>query len=262
MAARRVLPERFSGDGDFDEFKFQFERAVKINKWDEEEKLNYLGLCLTGSALKAFRALAVTVQDSYPQAIAALENKFQPTEKIELYKIQFETRERVPGEEWSALATNLELLVQRAYPGLPSEAHNDMAKARFLACLPASIRLACRQARPTTLQEAVGVAYEIDGMNMRETLSTTGKKQCLCVQQEASEVAVCSSGKADPMAELLHANTTAMQAMTEALQELRVNSASQRQRERQRVCYGCGKPGHFKAQCPNNAGNGRGLAPK
>jgi hypothetical protein len=274
--ARRVLPERFTGEGEFDEFKFQFERAAKVNKWDQDEKCAYLGLCLTGNALKAFRALASAVQDDYIQAIAALEAKFQPKEKSEVYRIQFETRVRNQGEELSALATNLELLVQRAYPGLPLEAHDDLAKARFLACLDSSIRLACRQSRPKSLQEAVGVAYEIEGMNMREGLAA--KKQCSCIQPARSEEPVCAAvgntAGNDRMAELLRANVTAMQKMTEALQELRGtanggatgNIATGNQRDRrQRVCFGCGKPGHFKAQCPQSAGwqnpgNGRGLA--
>jgi hypothetical protein len=277
--ARRVLPERFAGEGDFDEFKFQFERAAKVNKWDDDDKCTYLGLCLTGNALKAFRALTGAVQDNYAQAIAALEAKFQPKEKSEVYKIQFETRGRIQGEELSALATNLELLVQRAYPGLPLEAHDDLAKGRFLACLDPSIRLACRQSRPKNLQEAVGVAYEIEGMNMREGLAT--KKHCSCIHPSASSeepvcAAVGNTAGNDQMAELLRANMIAMQKMTEALQEFRVNaSASGNQRDRrQRVCYGCGKPGHFRAQCPNsvagnglqsgrqNPGNGRGLAPE
>lgn len=276
--SRRVLPERFAGDGDWDEFKFQFERAAKINKWSEDDKSAYLGLCLTGNALKTFRALDANVQDDYDLAVIALEAKFQPKEKREAFLIQFETRERGQSEELNNLATDLELLVRKAYPGLPNDALDDLVRGRFLACLDPSIRLACRQARPKTLQEAVGVAYEIEGINSRERILTT-KKTCSCVSNKTEcEVPVCSSVKGlreDPMTELLRANATAMQKMTEALQELRVNSPGNEnqksQRQRQRVCYGCGKPGHFRSQCPNgeagnsrqpNSGNGWRLAPE
>ena len=65
-----VLPELFTGEGDFVEWLDHFENVAAINSWDAERKLLWLKVRLTGRAQTAFKRLSSDVRASYSESVA------------------------------------------------------------------------------------------------------------------------------------------------------------------------------------------------
>ena len=51
---------------------------VKINHWNDEQRLMWLKACLTGRALIAFKNFSVTARNSQKSATIALHGHFEP----------------------------------------------------------------------------------------------------------------------------------------------------------------------------------------
>ena len=87
-----VLPEIFTGEGNFDDWISHFESVAAVNKWSDGEKLLWLKVRLTGKVHVAFNQLAHETKESYVTARKALQERFKPESKCMLYKAEFETR--------------------------------------------------------------------------------------------------------------------------------------------------------------------------
>jgi hypothetical protein len=164
-----VMPEKFGGAGDWEDWVFQFETVAVINKWTEEQKTLYLRLCLVGNALSAFRDLPEENRESYAKAREALGRRFNPKEASEKEKARFIKRTRNPGEDIATFATDLERLARRAYPSWPEDARKVVVRDRFLNGLDGNIRVWVKQAGPVSLEDAIGVATEMVAIHFAET---------------------------------------------------------------------------------------------
>ena len=78
-----ILPEVFSGEEDFCEWNQHFESVAVVNRWDDITKLQWLHVRVTG---KARVALSRAKSEPYKQAREALQERFEPSSKTELYK--------------------------------------------------------------------------------------------------------------------------------------------------------------------------------
>jgi len=73
---------------------------------------------MTGKAQSAWRRLTPEVKAQYETTKAALQKRFEPESKRELYAVEFQTRKRRDGEHWEELGDNLCLLADKAFPEL------------------------------------------------------------------------------------------------------------------------------------------------
>ncbi len=123
-AARRpnarpvVLPEPYTGEGDYSEWCDHFENVAAVNAWNEEAKLLWLKVRLTGRAQTAFKRLPQTTRESYANASTALKERFEPASRRELHIVEFQTRRKRRAESWPDLAEDLHVLADKAYPDL------------------------------------------------------------------------------------------------------------------------------------------------
>ena len=86
-----VLPEIFTGEGNFDYWISYFESVAVVNKWNDNDKLLWLRVRLTGKAHVAFDQLAHKMQESYETTKNAMRERFEPKSKRMLYKAEFES---------------------------------------------------------------------------------------------------------------------------------------------------------------------------
>jgi len=95
-----------------------FESVAVVNGWDDITKLRWMHVRVTGKALVALtRAKA----ESYKRVKEALQERFEPSSKKELYKIKLQSRMKKPVESWGDFADDLCVLADRAYPELQEE---------------------------------------------------------------------------------------------------------------------------------------------
>ena len=103
-----IIPEVYSGEQPWEEWIDQFESIAAINGWDEEKKLVWLKVRLTGRALLAFKKFSVTTKEH-----------FEPQSKRDLYLAEFQVCCKKRTETWADYGEDLRILVDKAYSDVP-----------------------------------------------------------------------------------------------------------------------------------------------
>ena len=93
--ARPVLtPDPYTGEGSWDDWIDHFESVAEVNKWDDDAKLLWLRVRLTGRAQTAFKQLSEEARGVYTDCKKALRERFEPASKKELYLAEFQTQSK------------------------------------------------------------------------------------------------------------------------------------------------------------------------
>ena len=101
------------------EWVTHFESVAIVNKWEkDEDKLKWLRVRLTGKAQTAFMNLPESARSSYGECIMALQKRFAPESRRELYVAELQTRTKRANEDWASFGDALRTLSDRAYPDL------------------------------------------------------------------------------------------------------------------------------------------------
>ena len=67
-----ITPEPFSGEQPWEDWIDQFESITTINGWNDEQKLIWLKVRLTGRALLAYKKFPVTARTTFKNAVVVL----------------------------------------------------------------------------------------------------------------------------------------------------------------------------------------------
>ena len=98
----------------------------------------------------AYTHLAHEIQASYNDTKVALRDRFEPSSKKELYKVEFECRKKQKTENWADFADDLLVLVDKAFPDLQAEAKEQLHQLES-----PQISFAVKQRKPRSMREAV-----------------------------------------------------------------------------------------------------------
>ena len=85
MCKPPVLPKIYSGEKSWDECIYHFDSVSTVCEWDDQAKLKWLWVQLTGRAGTVFRRLPEVTRNNFQEAIEALRKQFEPESKKELY---------------------------------------------------------------------------------------------------------------------------------------------------------------------------------
>ena len=113
-----VLLEPFNGKTDYCIWIDHFENVAAVNAWDENAKLQWRKVRLTGQAQTALKRLPEATRRSYEDTLAALKKRFEPESKRKLYAAEFQTRRKGKMETWADFAEDLRWLADRAHSDL------------------------------------------------------------------------------------------------------------------------------------------------
>ena len=81
-----------------------------MNKWDNDAKLLWIRVRLTGRAQTAFKQLSEAARETYAACTKSLREQFEQASKKELYLAKFQTRSKRAMESWAAFAEDLKTL--------------------------------------------------------------------------------------------------------------------------------------------------------
>jgi len=70
-----VIPEAFTGDGEWIQWIYQFENTTAVNEWDEAKKLLWLKASMTGRAQLTFQHLPMETQEDYGRIKQAMKDR-------------------------------------------------------------------------------------------------------------------------------------------------------------------------------------------
>ena len=106
----KIKPATFVGSGSWLDYKAHFDVCSQLKGWTENEKVMYLAVSLRGQAQGVFGNIASKSHD-YSELVKALEDRFAPPNRTELYRIQLRERRLKASESLSELGQDIRRLI-------------------------------------------------------------------------------------------------------------------------------------------------------
>ncbi|KAK3726509.1 hypothetical protein QZH41_014243 [Actinostola sp. cb2023] len=172
----RVRPAVYEGTTSWEDYEAQFEMVADLNDWNSEEKAAYLAVSLVGQARTVLGDLSGEERRNFKSLTAALATRFGTTlsitgteNKTEMFRVNVKNRQREKDESLPELAQAIRRLTRQAYPSAAVDLRDILARDYFLdAITETDMRWKIRQARPKSLNEALGVAVELEAFMSAE----------------------------------------------------------------------------------------------
>jgi len=248
-----ISPEPFSGESNWTDWLDHFEAAATVNGWDDPTKLKWLPVRLTGKAQVAWRRLSQEAKASYDTATGALNKRFEPDSKRQLYAAEFQSRLKRCDEKWGDFADQLRGLADKAFPTLDEDAKELLTVDRYLNNISdPNVVFAVRQKRPQTVEEAVAATLE-----MESYLPQCPKERKVSLVQETMELdvgVVQSQRGIAPLLESIVSRLEKLEGSRGRGQDRRkwTPSGGKKQvgeRTEPLKCFKCGQEGHYARGC-------------
>eukprot|EP00731_Ephydatia_muelleri_P031382 Em0022g896a len=262
MASRPlVLPDSFSGEGNWSQWIYHFENVAEVNEWEDAKRVLWLKVRLTGRAQIAYQQLSDITRANYGDTKKALKERFEPASQTARYLAEFENRRKKKTEGWADFAEDLRSLVEKAYPALQEEAKAQIALSHYLRHLDQPMTsFSVKQRTPKSLDEAVSATLEIESYQIGLPKIESGAVGVPLMDSkthpevEEAEIGTVASRSSSQLQDgLVH---QLLQRLDKIEQELRRpererdEKASDGQRSPRSVtCWNCGRRGHVSREC-------------
>lgn len=267
MAVNRpvAIPELFSGEGKahWDDWIDHFERIADVNEWDEAKKKKWLPARLTGRAATVYKRLPAATKADLDLTKEALEERFEPASRKELYRAELQSRKKQRSEDWSTYGEDLSRLAEKAYPTLAAEAQQRLALNQYLTQLDnPQVAFGVKQNGPETVDKAVQLTLELESyLPVRGSSPKQPIAQIDAQNEEQQDVAAAITNSSyhqkgdDPVYQIL-------QRLEKLETQLKSGKDGRRSRGPPRngvrgpiMCHKCGKEGHIARGCMAHLSN-------
>lgn len=257
-AQMRVNPRSYDGASSWREYSSHFERVGRINGWSDSQKLDFMWVNLTGSALTYVESLAPERTVSYSDLCEALDERFGDSQLAEVFKSELRSRRRRDDESLPALAQDINRLVQRAYPEMGRHGIEELAIERFREALPDhEQRMAVFRSKARTIDQAVKAAIDAESWQISERrrapfhkVRATGSQELEPEHTEEEELHTRSRGVHTSKSPV--SQEQVMKRLVELIEKLNAGmttSSPQIDQTPPPRCYYCQKMGHFQRDC-------------
>ena len=210
---------RYDGTSSWEGFLAQFQLVADVSGWAENQQVLHLAAALEGEARRALLDLG-RGSISLEALTTALGQRFGDSQSLISLRDQLHSRKRQTQEKLGILAADVRRLVNQAYADLPLSATRCLALDYFLRSLqPPRLRQQVRLARPTTIEEALRTAEEVEAVLAEEGTTTA------------------------PLVPR-HQVRSLQESEEESPRPVRAARA-----EGPLLCWGCGQPGHLRREC-------------
>uniref|UniRef100_A0A1I8GG92 CCHC-type domain-containing protein n=1 Tax=Macrostomum lignano TaxID=282301 RepID=A0A1I8GG92_9PLAT len=218
---------------------------------EDQRKQNLLSLLDFGTAFKAVANLELDDDLDYAEFVEQLEARFSQNRTPQDYKTEFQNRSQREGEALEDYADALRELMRKAYPALPGEQRDELAKDRFLK----GIRVPDRVLENVLLQDPDTLQAAIQ--RVRQTLASMklleGKRSVHVVNSQAAAAA------ADSQTARMAAEIASLKAEIAQLKQGGASASAVQPNPQQpaaapqagRTCGRCLQMGHSTADCRN-----------
>lgn len=236
MGKAHVKPPVFDGTTPWTDYLVQFEMVAEMNQWNDKQMAMYLATSLRGVAQSVLGDLDNIGRYHYPSLLDKMNQRFGPQNQTEMFRALLRNRQRKPQESLPDLAHEIRKLVKLAYPTGDHGLREELAKDYFIDAIPESeYRWQIQQTRPTTLDDVVRTAVELEAFHTAERHRAQNKKNIRVVQTEKTTKNDSTTAKSiEQLQELVEALTKKMEE-TSRPSHIR--------------CYNCGRMGHKQQYC-------------
>ena len=280
MAERKIrkpvkLPEDFDGKQPLKEYLMHFERCALINGWNEEEKAMFLAASLRGESRKLLSGLTESEGRQYAKIVERLQLRFGVEKQAELHQARLLTRRQFEGESLQMLASDIRSLVDLAYQDLSTPVQERFAVQHFIDALSEKDdRLYLRREKPSTLDEALSHARELESLRLLDSNNSFRRvgSKVRAMETERTQLQMQVDGlksKIDHQQQQLEAqesiitqfNDFVSRQMQSPSNQTSGNQRSQGTQRRGWECWNCGERGHLRKECPKVRGRSESNQP-
>ncbi|KAK3090376.1 hypothetical protein FSP39_011314 [Pinctada imbricata] len=198
---QKIKPAIYDGTTPWLDYKSHFEACAQLCEWSEVEKGLFLSVSLRGLAQGILGNLSPEKQLYYNKLTSALRDRFSPPDQMELYKIQLKERRQKATESLPELGQHIRRLTNLAYPTVPQDVREALAKDQFIDALCNSdMRIRIKQSRPRNLNAAVRHAVELEAYFKAEGKLLESKGQVLdlhCAEDNQPQASAISESSKD-----------------------------------------------------------------
>lgn len=239
-APMRVKSRQYSGETSWQEFHSHFERVCNLNGW-YENRLDYLWVNLTSTALAYAESLPAGSVSTYTDLCYALERRFGDSQRAEVYKSELRLRQRREGESLPALGQEIRQLIAHAYPGIGLQGMEELAIEKFREALTDSEqRMSVHRSHARTLEDAIKAALDMESWQISERRNKQHKVRAA----ETTEI---------PTTDVLTKIMEKLEQLFANKHVETINSKETVSKPRSITCFYCNKPGHIARECYKKA---------
>ena len=224
-----LMPEAFTGEGDFEDYLQQFTTAATLSGWHTattDNRPNYFALRLKGNALHSYTTLTVAQQQNFDQLVAAFRTTY--TTNVEVLKAKLKAARQQPNQTIAAFLCDVRTLARRVYRGQPL-IEEQMVLTSFIEGLHDSqLRWELRKSKPDSPDAALALALELHAfMEMDPSLKSGSQATVNMFSSTPPQplIATASTSQEDMMGTLIQ---TIRQEIQKALPQTNQNSSSSR----------------------------------
>ena len=150
----------YDGKSCLETFLARFQAASDYNGWRESDKIAHLKTSLVDGAGSLLWQLS---HASYDDIVSKLRARYGTQEQQEKFRIELRYRTRKQGESLQELSQDIERLTMLAYPGIPSDMRDVLARDSFIESLDGrNLTLRVREKEPKTLAEALTYCMKLE----------------------------------------------------------------------------------------------------
>ena len=164
------MPETFTGTGrEWSDWLGQFEMAAEVNHWDDDLKLKFMSLLLSGRARDIYNGLSPDSRLSFELLKTAMGGCLEPCDSGDWNRANFLSRRRLLNESAREFGNALRRLIMKAYPTADNITRDHFARDHFIEHVGSGeLRVNLRSAKPTSLEGAINLASELEQIRSLE----------------------------------------------------------------------------------------------
>ena len=260
MASRpAVIPEAFTGDGEWTQWLYHFENTAAVNEWNEAKKLLWLKARLIGRAQLVLQHLPEETRGSYDGVKQAMLDRFEPQSRKGRYQAEFQARRKKQSEGWANFAQDLQNLADKAFPHLQAEARDQLALTHYLSQIEnPQLAFSVKQQKPANLDAAVSATLEMESYLPSKVVTVgTAGTDVECPMEQKTVIASTATGGSESTSSLMKQLLERMDKMEVELRQSKQAQASRRRVDPNSqsrgkppvICWNYNRPGHIARNC-------------
>ena len=257
----KVMPDLYDGTGNWGDYLTHFKVVAELNGWTQRERQQFLAVSLRGEACKMLPSLPEDARWNFDAFVEALGRRFNPGDKTELYRIQLRNYTRKDKESIPQLAQTVRNLAIKAYPEACGNLLEMLCRDHFIDALnEPDMRFRIFQSKVATLDQAVGVAVEMEAFQMAEKHRGNAYSRKMVREITSSSGGQNGQEFEAKMRESMESLTKAVSSLKEEVQQLKYKRNKNSENFR---CWNCGNQGHSRKDCTKERqGDGFGFKPR